>query len=413
MLANSSHLRVTSVIPSFSAGGVGTVCRYAAEGLASHTPWNVTLLSLHDPKGVSFDTSGRLRLVSLGLGDNCARLFLEWLEANPQDVIITSDVSRIETAFPYFPALTRHIVQIHDSGRRYREVAIRNQAWVDGVTCVGHHIEASLRDSLAKNHYSGLLRAIHNGAYFPPLQPRQQLSGPIQLLFMGRVEALKGVFDFVPILRELKKRGVPVSLKMVGGENAALRKAFQRNGVDDSVIWCGRLPHERCYEIAAESDVFMMASRKEPFGMVTIEAMSMGCVPIAYDVPSGSVEIIEHGNSGLLVPLGDYKGWAAAIENLHSDRKRLAELSNGAIKRARSQFNADVMAENIVVFIEDVLMHAEKRPTIKKQGFPPSTPVEQVHQRRGYYRMPVGLRTWIRNKVHSYPHFSHWFLNHY
>ena len=59
--------------------------------------------------------------------------------------------------------------------------------------------------------------------------------------------------------------------------------------------------------------------------------MSMGCVPMAYDVPSGSTEIIGHGKSGLLVPLGDIRAWAEHIRKLHHNRELLNELSKGAI----------------------------------------------------------------------------------
>jgi glycosyltransferase involved in cell wall biosynthesis len=411
MPSKSTRLRITSVIPSFAGGGVATVCRYAAEGMATLTPWDVTLLNLHDPKGEFVDPISRLRIVCLGLDGNCAQLFLEWLAANPQDLIITSDVSRIEAAFPYLPSTTRHIVQVHDSRRRYREVATRNQAWINGVTCVGHHIETPLSASLEKTSYAGLLHAIHNGANFPPLKPRQPHGGPLRLLFIGGVEAFKGVFDFVPILCELKKRGVPVTLNLVGGENESLRRVFLRKGVGDMVIWSGRQPHARCYDIAAESDILMMTSRKEAFGMATIEGMSMGCVPIAYDIPSGSIEIIEDGKSGLLVPLGDYKAWAASIESLHLDRRRLSVLSDGAIDRARTQFNASVMAENLAEFVQNVLLHAVIHPAQRLQGHPPATATAHAHRKRGYYRLPEGFRTWIRNKVCSYPRFSHWLLS--
>jgi hypothetical protein len=177
------------------------------------------------------------------------------------------------------------------------------------------------------------------------------------------------------------------------------------------VIWTGRVPHERCYDIAAESDIFLMASRKEPFGMVTIEAMSMGCVPVAYDVLSGSTEIIEPGKSGLLVPLGDIRTWANEIRSLHLDRKRLAELSAGAISRARTHFNADVMAQNMAQFITDVTARAENHPAKRESGMPPETPPIYVPRPRGYQRLPEGLRVWIRNRVCASPKLSHWLLS--
>lgn len=404
------RLRIASVVPSFNAGGVGTVCRYAAEGMARRDHSDVTLLSLHDPEGESLDSLSGLRLVSLGLDDHSAQRFLRWLAASPQDLVITSDVSRIEPAFPYLPGSTRHIVQIHDSMRRYREVAVRNQLWIDGVTCVGQHIEERLRTSMGTG-YRGLVRTIHNGASFPPLKTRDRQDGPLRLLFMGRVEALKGAFDLVPILLELKKRDVPVQLTIVGGENITLRRQLDRAGVGKIVSWVGKIPHERCYDVAAESDIFMMTSRKEPFGMTTIEAMCMGCVPIAYDSPSGSTEIIEHGKSGLLVPLGDYKKWADTVEKLYCDPSLLDALSDRAIDRARSKFNADTMTNEWLNFIDNVMSNSESTPARRQLGNVATISNVNAHVGHSYYRLPEKFRSWIRDKVYSHPQLSHWLLS--
>lgn len=406
-----SGLRVTSVIASLTAGGIGPVCRYAAEGLAKLTDWRVTLLSLHDPAAEFTDDVSGLRVVCLGMDGNCARLFLQWLAANPQDLLISSDVSRIEPAFPFLPEATRHVVQIHDSGRRYRTVAVRHATWIDGVTCVGRHIEAPLRRSLDGGRFHGLLRTVHNGANFPPPIQRQPHAGPLRLLFMGRMDAFKGVFDLVPLLQRLRKLGVPVRLNLVGGDNETLRRQFQRKGLERLVTWTGRVPHEQCYDIAAESDIFLMSSRKEPFGMVTIEAMSMGCVPIAYDVPSGSTEIIEHCKSGLLVPLGDIHGWAEQIRRLHLNRERLTELAIGASKRARGTFNAETMARTMVDFLTDVNSHAKSHPAKRENGLPPETPAVYMKPTHGYQGLPVGLREWIRNRICACPRLSHWLLS--
>ena len=387
------------------------MCRYAAQEVSRLAGWAVTLLSLHDPAGEFADEASGLRIVCLGLDGNCGRQFLQWLAANPQDLIITSDVSRVEPAFRFLPTATRHVVQIHDSVRRYRDVAVRHASWIDGVTCVAQHIEAPLRRSLDKVGSHGLLRTVHNGAHFPPLPYRRAYCGPLRLLFMGRVEALKGVFDFVPLLQRLRKLGVPVKLNLVGGENQILRIQFQRKGLADLITWSGLVPHVQCYDIAAKSDIFLMPSRKEPFGMVTIEAMSMGCVPIAYDTPSGSTEIIEHGKSGLLIPLGDIRAFAEHIRSLHHDRTRLAELSVAAIDHARTHFNADVMARNMAAFLSDVMTHAATHPALRESGMPPQTPAVYAQPARGYQRLPAGLREWIRNRVCASPRLSHWLLS--
>ena len=145
--------------------------------------------------------------------------------------------------------------------------------------------------------------------------------------------------------------------------------------------------------------------------MVTIEAMSMGCVPIAYNVPSGSAEIIQHNASGLLVPFGNIRAWAEYIRNLHHNRKRLAELSKGAVARARNHFNADVMGQNMANFLTDVIAHAETHPANRECGMPPETPAIDTPSPHGYQRLPASLREWIRNCVCASPRLSYWLLN--
>jgi len=407
----NERIRVGSVISSLRAGGIGTVWRYCAGGLARQGGWDTTLISLHDRVEESSDVAAGCRTVCLGLEDNCARLFLNWLSKNPQDVLITSDVSRIESAYPFLPPNTRHIVHIHDFGRRYRSVALRYAPWIDAVACVAHHIENRLKPDLSRAGFKGLVRTVHNGANFPPLKPCIHNDGPLRLLFMGRLDPIKGVFDLVPLVKRLKRMGVPVLLNVVGGENQRLRRDLTAIGFEGVVAWHGHLSHEKCYEIAEQSDILLMASRKEPFGMVTIEAMSMGCVPMAYDVPSGSKEIIEHGRSGLLVPLGDIGVLAEEVRALSINRHRLAELSTGAIERARGAFSAEVMSRNIAQFIQDVLANARQHPAKREAGLPSPGPILDRNPARIYQTLPASLRGRIRTVVGNSPKLCYWWLN--
>lgn len=401
-------LRVAIVIPASSSGGVGTVCGYAADSLAERGEWQVTLVSLHDsPISVPPGPATAAR-VSLGLSPSeCAVGFLEWLSLNPHHVVLSSDVFHLTPAFPYFPSSTRHIVQVHDSMRRYRQDAVSNQRWVDGVCCVARHIEDRLSGELAVAGFRGLLRTVYNGAYFPPAPARSLREGPLRLLFTGRVETLKGAPDLLPILKHLRALHVPVVLTIVGGVNERLRLQFERAGLGDAVTWAGHQPHARCYEFAAESDIFLMPSRKEAFGMATIEAMSMGCVPIAYDFPSGSTEVITPDQSGLLVPLGNYSRWASAIRALHIDRRRLAALSAGAMHRARTCFSAEKMGGSLASFVRDVAdIQAEPERLVGRPS------VEMAPSRRGLFqRLPAAFRAQAKDLIFRSPKLAHWILH--
>jgi glycosyltransferase involved in cell wall biosynthesis len=405
--------RVAWVIAKLTAGGIGPVCRYAAEGVAGLTTWSCTVVILHEPPGDWTDNVSGVRFVSLGLGRDASREFLRWLDANPQDVIITSDVCHIETSFPFFPKDTLHVIQIHDSLRRYRDVAVRNQSWADGIFCVARHIEAPLRASLAVPGYHGLLTTVHNGAAFPPVPARASHDGPLRLLYMGRMDPFKGVLDIAPILKRLTKLNVAVRLTIVGGEHTLLARRLRCDGLEHLVTWTGIVPHQECYRLAANSDVFLMLSRREPFGMVTIEAMSMGCVPISYDTPSGSTEIIENGQSGVLVPLGDFRAVAQSVKDLHENRNQLLHLSQGAMQRARTHFSHTYMASHLCEFLEEVRTHASKHPSERLTGRPPETSTDPGQSGLRYNILPASIRDWVRNRVGTSPRLSYWLLSHW
>jgi glycosyltransferase involved in cell wall biosynthesis len=283
---------------------------------------------------------------------------------------------------------------------------------LDGVTCVGRYFEPTLRRELAATGAQPMLRAIHNGAAFPPPLPRSEDPNRLRLLFVGQLDPQKGVFDMPSLLARLRRIGVPAHLTVVGGTNELLRRNFDREGVASHVTWAGRVPHEACYRYAAESDVLLVLSRKEAFGMVTIEGMCMGSVPVAYDMPSGSTEIIEHGTSGLLVPPGSMRRLADAIAALHTDRQHLRRLSSAAMARARSAFSIDTTATNMISFIEDVVAHARVSPSRRLAGSPPASGHSALNPRqRGYQRFPADWRQAAHRWLCRFPRFANHIYN--
>jgi len=373
--------------------------------------YRATVVSLQPSPSDETDAVTGVHFVSLGLQSHAPQSFLTWLRENPHDFVITNSVHQIETAFPYFPLETRHIVQLHDTSSRVVDVAVRNWQCLDGVACVANHIADTVRKRLSQLKFSGLVETVHNGAAFPPESAHRLQSGPIRLLFMGSMDPFKGIFDLVPILQRIKKLGVPVKLTIAGGSHDLLARQFKSAQLDSVVTWTGWVPHEECYRLAGESDVLLMTSRKEAFGMVTIEAMAMGCVPLAYDIVSGSREIIENGRNGFLLPLGDFAAWGATIKNLHENRAELRRHSESAMERARTHFNDSIMTARLCSFLESVRANAQTNKSERIAGIPLEIQTQASTIGAHYQRVPLGLRQWVRNSIGRSPRLSHWLLN--
>ncbi len=408
-----SKLRIAWVINSVTSGGIGTVCKYAAERLARLPEWDATVVSINEFPSKRTDAMSGVHYVTLGLEDKAPQRFLAWLKDNPQHYVITSDVPTIEPAFQYFPKETLHIIQLHDSFTRIVNVAIRNSRYVDGIVCVAHHITDYLRKPLNNVNYRGVLETVHNGAAFPLAPIRTIYSGPLRLIYMGSMDPIKGILDTVPILQKLRKIDVPVTLKIVGGHHELLERRFKQKRLESLVTWIGRVPHEECYKLASASDLFLMLSRKEAFGMVTIEAMSMGCVPIAYNVTSGNIEIIENEKSGILLPIGDFESCANAINSLHKNREHLLRLSEGAMHRSRTQFNETMMADRLCGVLKQVQKNAEIHKSERKLGLPYEVSSRFQTKYSFYQLISPTIRNWLRNRIGAYPRLCLWFLKHW
>jgi poly(glycerol-phosphate) alpha-glucosyltransferase len=96
-----------------------------------------------------------------------------------------------------------------------------------------------------------------------------------------------------------------------GPQRPKLEALIARLGAADCVTLAGHAPGAERHLDRAPA--VLLTSHSEGFGLVLLEAMAHGAIPIAYDVPYGPAELIEHGVNGFLVPDGDTDTLAAAL----------------------------------------------------------------------------------------------------
>ncbi len=394
-------MKVTWVVSAMSAGGISTVCAAVAGATAQQAHHDVSLVVLHHCDSAFTPPSG-VELHSLGLPvepiATCSA-FHAWLLKHPQDVLIMNAVSMLEPYWRYAPPDTAIVAVLHDEGNRYLRSVVALHSHIDAVVTVASFMEPRVRRALPPRAVP--VTAIHNGGNFPPVESRPTYSGELRLLFIGRPDALlKGMSDIPHILRSLQAHGVSASLTVIGGQDARVARQCAKAAPQISVRWLGTLSHEDCLRNAAAHDVLLMTSRGEAFGMVTVEAMAMGCVPIAYDIPTGAREIIERNLSGFFAPLGDYETVAAHIATLDCERALLSQMANAAMKRARTVFSASRMASYYAELLEDIALRRAKH----KPGRLSFEAFTITRRRKSlYHRMPLRWRLAIRQWIGERP----------
>ncbi|MDJ1430908.1 glycosyltransferase family 4 protein [Halostagnicola sp. A-GB9-2] len=104
-------------------------------------------------------------------------------------------------------------------------------------------------------------------------------------------------------------------------------------GVEDRVTFTGRVTDSELECVLERSHVLAVPARYEGFGMVHLEAMEYGVVPIAGTV-GGADEFVDHGRNGYLVDPSRPSAITAIVEHLEADRNRLTALGVAALETA-------------------------------------------------------------------------------
>lgn len=148
---------------------------------------------------------------------------------------------------------------------------------------------------------------------------------------MGRLEPEKGFDRLVEAFHLVAKDCAGWKLLIVG--EGSLRPALARLvaslGLEGRVELPGRVSNPR--SLFRRCDLFALSSESEGFGLVLIEAMSVGLPVISFDCDFGPREIITPDISGILVPSGDVQALARAISTLAKDDALRARLAQGGL----------------------------------------------------------------------------------
>jgi glycosyltransferase involved in cell wall biosynthesis len=242
---------------------------------------------------------------------------------------------------------------------------------------------------------------VHNGTVFPEdvtLRPPGERAD--DLLFLGGDKPFKGANDVLDLWPNLVERGFTGMLHWYGRVAPDFQETIQSLPRSERISVHGRVPRSVLFDRAAASKVILVPSRVEPFGMVTVEGMGMCAVPVAWDIDTGTREIVISGEDGLLVSLGDADAFAEAVLNVLDRYDALAEQ---AISTARENFSEADMWDRYAQFLSDL---ADRSPVQRKKAG--GSPPPYQPPTRYFQLLPAALRDSIRSVLSQSPRLSYW-----
>ena len=191
----------------------------------------------------------------------------------------------------------------------------------------------------------------------PPTDHAGRFHPTLQLLFPSRLIREKGVDDVLDACRTLWDEGIPLELLVAGdldgGNRSSLSAAELQALAQEPRLRC--LGHvDDMAALYAASDVVVLPSWREGLSRALIEAAAMERPIITTDVP-GCRDVVDHGRSGLLVPLHDSRAIQLALQLLleHPDLAR--RFGKAARRKVEAEFQVSLVNEHTLTQYQRLL----------------------------------------------------------
>ena len=175
--------------------------------------------------------------------------------------------------------------------------------------------------------------------------------GSPQLIIVGRIELIKGhIYLFKALPNVIKKfPGLKLLVLGNGREKENLQQLAKVLGVEANISFMGF--QQDPYAYISQSDVIILPSLFEAFGLVYIEAFALKAPVIAFDVPAGN-EIISNNETGILVPLFDVEALTEKIILLLDNPGERKRICNNAYLRYVTYFNTQRMIGETITWYQ-------------------------------------------------------------
>lgn len=176
------------------------------------------------------------------------------------------------------------------------------------------------------------------------------------LIHYGRITQKKGIEFAIKAVAALRRQGRDVMLAIVGGDAEGYKSVLQELlislDIEEGVIFTGMVGREEGISAMVDSDLFVLASYSENFGMAVVEAMLCG-LPVVISEHVGLAEDVANADAGVVVPLADDAApLIKALSLLLDDDARRDFLSRRGRQFAIDNYDAPAVEAGI-----DALLH--------------------------------------------------------
>lgn len=248
--------------------------------------------------------------------------------------------------------LVMHLHNVHD--RDYGLVRLPHR-----VIAVSSSVQAGL---VEQGVPAARVRVVLNGTVgserLPPSSPPAELKRPAIVTVAGMTPR-KGLSELIDAFAMLPPELARTHLYLVGGggEQPAFEQRASQSGAGERIHFEGFQADPRPYLEA--SDLFVLASRRESFGLAVLEARAAGCAILATNV-DGIPELLDHGRCGVLVPPHNPAALAEQMDRILKDQSLQQKLRKEATI-GLERFTVERMSMEVLAIYTELLNETRGR----------------------------------------------------
>jgi glycosyltransferase involved in cell wall biosynthesis len=236
----------------------------------------------------------------------------------------------------------------------YRAGLDKNLKSVDKIVCVSEAVKIGFCSLLPD--CSDKLLYIYNPSPIKLIEELSQVDSITYdaptIIAVGRLAKEKGFDILIKAIYLLKAKSHTYNLKIVGsgGEFEYLQELVKSLNLESSVELLGF--QDNPYKFLKAADLFVLSSYYEGLGQVLVEALCLGVPIVSTDCKSGPREVLQNGECGLLVPVGDVEKLADGIELMMTNVELREEFVANGLKRAQDFDLPKIMTQIEALFDE-------------------------------------------------------------
>jgi glycosyltransferase involved in cell wall biosynthesis len=222
-------------------------------------------------------------------------------------------------------------------------------------------VNICVSNSIAEKLPEGKLKTVIHNPYDEGLFRLLNEKRDIELVYLGRLVNEKGVSVLLKALNLLKNQNLFPRLTIIGDGHIkeVLQEEAKTLGLEKQVTWLGVKRGEDLVKHLNQHQIMVVPSTyEEPFGIVALEGMACGCVPIVSE-RGGLKEAI--GECGITFPNGDAEKLAEILSDLLADKARL-EIFREKAKNHLLKHTRKAVGEQYEAIFENLPNYRKKQP---------------------------------------------------